>query len=62
MFNLKNLENMKKYDSYVVVDNFCDSIIANCSTLDEAKEELSRNRFCSIYGCINNEYWDETKL
>jgi len=53
---------MEKYDSYVVVDNFCDSIVANCSTLDEAQEELSRNRFYSIYGCINNEYSDETML
>lgn len=53
---------MEKYDSYVVVDNFCESIVANCSTLEEAKEEASSSIFYSIYGCVNNEYWDETKL
>ncbi|KGF52420.1 hypothetical protein HMPREF9302_03860 [Prevotella amnii DNF00058] len=66
MFNLKILENMKKYDSYVVVDDGCEVIVANCSTLEEAKEELDQigtYSICySIYGCVNNEYWDETKL
>lgn len=57
---------MKKYDFYVVVDDGCEAVVAICSTFEEAKEELDQigtYSICySIYGCVNDEYSEETRF